>query len=771
MTENSNQASSPSWLSSFATKWTGAIFMGIFLLLPLVVSPFRSLSADFTKHFVLLVGILFVSFLCLVSFHQRPKRAKSQKIITYGLVAVTISALLAACFSENFFLSFFGLGFEKDTFVTILVMVIAALLPSFIYQGKDDLPKFSFWLAMVASLVVILETVFLMLIKFTGFNFLASFVGLVSNSWYEEATFLGLIVVLVLSLFEFFAKKFSTWFSFFLIFSLVTSLLFLGLINYWAVWLLLAIFSALIVILAIRRGGWIEILNISTLVLVISLSFVIWGGTNSWLGRLSVDMQQSAKINILEVRPSWTGTYEIAAKVYQSDPVFGAGPSRFWRVWNLYKPTGVNLTPFWNTDFSYGIGLVPSLSISHGLVGGLAWLGLLLAIIFSAFVGLKNYWQKSDEKNALVVLAIMPVLYLWSLLVFRSPSLCVMALAFVFLGWFMASEKGTTSSSTKFRDIFRRLSWPILALLLALVIYLIVGYLSLFALQRSLSALNQGKYDRASTWIDISNKLYRSDVFERQATSVKLAQINQLIKTSTGDPEQVKANFLTLFNSALKHAANAQKIDPNNYTNWLNIARVYGLAVSLGVDGAANQAFTAYQKAVELNPTNPGIWFEMSQLSLASKKTEEARERLGHAITLKPNYLEARFALAQLDLNDGLITKAITEATEVVKLSPEDYNAWFLLGYLKYQHGDIEEAAQIFARSLQIQPNYADAKYFIGLSLDQMGRDQEALGVFKDLVSSNPGNKALEKIVDNLIAGRSALSQPVVEKTTTKTKK
>jgi len=780
MTDNSNQASFLDRVSSLVDKWARAIFFGIFLLLPLAVSPFRNLTADFSKHFILVAGIFVVLLFCLISFYNKQLWSKPKNLISYGLLTVGLATLLAASFSENTFLSFLGLGFEKDTLITIVALIIAAFIPSFIYRGKDDLPKFSFWLAMVASIIAILETVFLILINLAGFNSLARFVGLVSSSWYEEATFFGLIVVLVLSLSEFFAKKSSWRFRFFLILSLVLSLLFLGVINYWSVWLSLVIFSALIIVLAVRRSGWVEILNISTLVLIISLLFVIWGGTNSWLGRGVSFVQQAVKINIFEVRPNWSGTYDVAIKTLKADPIFGIGPARFWHAWELSKPSSVNLTPFWNTDFSFGIGFIPSLFASHGLVSGLAWLALLVAIVFLVFIGLKKYWLKPDEKNSLVVLAVIPVLYLWTWLIFRSPDLCILALAFAFLGWFLtgAKEAGITTNdwvigkSNQAKVLMSRLSWVVFILLLILIAYLFVTFVSLFVFQRGLNLATVDKLDRASSWVTVATWLGRSDIYERQATGIKLAQINQLlVKTATGSPEQIQASFLTLFNSALAHSAQAQKIDPDNYANWLSLARVYSLAVPLGVNGADNQALVAYKKALELNPTNPGLWFEMAQLSLASKKTSEAKDRLNQAIALKSNYLEARFALAQLDINDGLINKAIKDATDMVKLSPNDYNAWFLLGYLQYQHGDIEEATQSFARSLQIQPNYGDAKYYIGLSLDKMGKRQEALGVFQELVKANPGNKALEQIVTNLNSGQPAFGQPAPVKTPTKTKK
>jgi tetratricopeptide (TPR) repeat protein len=649
---------------------------------------------------------------------------------------------------------------------------------------KEDFLKFNFWLTIVASLIVLWEALSLVLVNFSWFGWVNNLVGLVGLSWFDEATYLGLIVVLTLSFLEFFVVKTGKRLKIFSIISLIISLLALVVINYGAVWLMLGIFSLAIIILSIRRGGWTKIVGLPLAVLIISSLFVFWGDNNSWLGRGVVSIQQTAKVNIFEVRPNWTGTYDIAKKVAldkeKTDLIFGMGPGRFWRAWDLHKPEGVNLSAFWNSDFSYGIGFIPSLIVSQGWLSGLAWIFLLLVIAFSVVRAILVYWRDPSEKNGLLIFAILPVVYLWSLLIFRVPGLAILAVAFAFLGWLMLAEKETGLSTNewkvgkteKSKELMRRVSWPIFVVLGVVIVYLVSSIVSLLLFWYGGSLASRGKLDQSFSVVSAATWLGRSDVYERRLSEIKVAQINHFLQTATGTPEQAQAKFLSLFNDALSHATKAQNIDNNNYLNWLSVARVYGVAVPLQIKGAEEQAMSAYQKALSLNPTNPSIWYEMSVLSISAKKPDEAKDRLKKAIALKANYLEARFSLAQLALNEGLLSEAIKEAEDTVRSAPEDYKAWFLLGYLKYQNGEIEEATSILARSLQIQPDYADSKYFIGLSLDRLGKKQEAISIFKELANSNPDNKVLQKIISNLEAGKSALDQPqVTAPKSTKTKK
>ena len=180
-------------------------------------------------------------------------------------------------------------------------------------------------------------------------------------------------------------------------------MLFLVLINYLAVWLMLAFCSLALIVFLIRRSGWVEMISLPALILTISIVFVIFSAQTSWLSKGVNYVQQSLRVNIFEVRPNWSSTWAVTRMAIKADPLTGVGPTLFWRAWDLYKPKGVNDSPYWNTDFNYGIGFIPSMVTTGGLLGLLGWLAFLLATIFVVAKSALVFWQKPDEKNSLLI--------------------------------------------------------------------------------------------------------------------------------------------------------------------------------------------------------------------------------------------------------------------------------------------------------------------------------------------------------------------------------
>ena len=108
--------------------------------------------------------------------------------------------------------------------------------------------------------------------------------------------------------------------------------------------------------------------------LAISLFFLI-GGT------LGGALANALHINVLNVRPSWQSTFDVAQKVYTKTPVFGSGPGTFGAEWLKYRDASLNSTAFWNVDFTSGIGFIPTSLVTTGIVGAVAWIGLIVLLV------------------------------------------------------------------------------------------------------------------------------------------------------------------------------------------------------------------------------------------------------------------------------------------------------------------------------------------------------------------------------------------------------
>jgi tetratricopeptide (TPR) repeat protein len=87
-------------------------------------------------------------------------------------------------------------------------------------------------------------------------------------------------------------------------------------------------------------------------------------------------------------------------------------------------------------------------------------------------------------------------------------------------------------------------------------------------------------------------------------------------------------------------------------------------------------------------------------------------------------------------------------------LAPNDSGTFFQLGFLRYNNKDYQGAVSALEKTIVLNPAYANAKYFLGLSYQKLGRNAEAIAQFKDLQVTNPDNKEVGLILNNLQAGR-----------------
>ena len=220
---------------------------------------------------------------------------------------------------------------------------------------------------------------------------------------------------------------------------------------------------------------------------------------------------------------------------------------------------------------------------------------------------------------------------------------------------------------------------------------------------------------------------------------------------------------------------------PNNVANWTNRGFVYRSMMGALAD-ADEWALKSYQKATELEPTNPDIFTEIGRVYLAksdilsqqeqqkesSENLKLAQENFEKAISLKSDYAPAHFQIAMIQIREGKIQDAITKLEETQQLSPSDTGLAFQLGILYYNASQFTKARAQFERAVLLDPNYSNARYFLGLIYDRQGNKSGAIEQFEKISQLNPDNQDIQKILANLRAGKSALEgvvpgQPPVE--------
>ncbi len=784
------------------------ILLSLPFLLPLFFIPSVAFPFQFSKMFLLSLFV-FVAFACWILARLKDGRfVFPATTITLASLAIIIVTALSGLFSGAVKSAFVGQAVELGTVGAVAILFLLMFLVPMVFRSKDRI--FYAYLVFFSAFFLIAVFQLLRLIFGAELLSLGIFTDLTSNTvgkWNDLGVFFGIGTVLSLITLELISL--SRLFKVLGYVALAISLFFLALVNFTPVWYVLATFSLifLVYIISFDKSEALEALSLSDAppsattsfrkipvtslsVLLISLVFI--------LGGAPIGGAIASKLNItqIEARPSWGATFTIAKSVLAHDPILGAGPNRFVEKWVLYKPDGINSTIFWNTDFSFGIGFIPTFLVTTGLLGAFAWLiflGLFLLMGFKAI--LSSIGDKVSRY--LVTSSFLASLYLWIINVFYIPGLPLVALSFFFTGLFIASlyQSGIVKPKIiSFIEDPKKGFVSVLCLILFLIGTIAAGYaftekfIASVYFQQGIAAFNAlGNVDKAEGYFLKAAALDSTAAYYRSLVQVDMLRMSALLSQNAKNvsADALRTQFQGFLSAALNHAQQAVSIDPNDYQNWISLGQVYEAVVPLKLANAYESALNAYRQTLALNPKSPSLLLTLARLEATRGENAKAKEYIGQALQQKNNYTEAIFLLSQIQVAEGNIKDAINSVEAASYLAPNDSGVFFQLGLLRYSNKDYQGAVSALQQAIALNPAYANAKYFLGLSLERLGRIADAIAQFNELKTTNPDNKEIDLILKNLKAGLPPFSNatppidnrpekrskpPVIEKASTKKK-
>lgn len=766
--------------------WDRASFIVIavtLFLLPIFFVPSASFPFQMGKAY-LAIGAAILSFGFWIIARLRSGSISFPKHPIYlAILGVLVVLFLSTLFSIGFGVSLLGNGSEVSTFGFIAAMFALLFVVAFQASSRDKI--FYLYLALFASFLVI--SLYHLIRLFGGpdvlsFGILTSAISNTVGKWNDLGILFGLGAVLSLVTLELAEVKSSLRYILYVV--LAFSLFFLTLVNFVSVWVTVALLSLVLfvyLLMTARRKEATEgkkmLPVLPLLVLVISLIFVIPIGrdANNQMNYLGgkVNDTLATKFNILhlEIRPTWGATFEVGKSELKKNPILGAGPNHFITGWLANKPSEVNGTAFWNSDFTYGIGLIPTLFVTTGILGTLAWVIFLGLLLYTGFRAILSLPPDTDQfSRYLAISSYFGALFLWVFMVFYIPSVVPTVLAFVLTGLFLGSlhEAGVIKTKTlSFIESPRAGFASVIALVFLLVLALTTGYVytqkirGAIAFQKGVIAFNvAGNATEAETQFKQAVAADGQDTYYRFLSELTLIKINNLLAQNTSgvNLEKAQQELLQLFGEAKLYAETAKNNNPTNYQNWLSLGRVYEALVPLKVEGAYTEAVKAYNEASLRNPTSPEINLTKARLEVANGNNVAARDFVRAALTQKPNYTEAVFFLSQIEVAEGNLKEAIASVEASIFLSPTEPVLYFQLGLLKYNTSDYKGAIEALEEAVRLNGSYANARYFLGLSYDRVGRTTDAVLQFEEIQKTNSGNKEVADIIANLKAGKAPFS-------------
>ncbi|MBU6321215.1 MAG: tetratricopeptide repeat protein [Patescibacteria group bacterium] len=736
------------------------IIIAAVLIIPAVAFPTLP-----TKSFLLAAGVLVTLAVWILARLSRGNIIFPPALLLAALWLPALAYLLSAVFAGGSFANAtWGTALDEDTLGFIAMLAALGTLAALVVRRNDHYQAFLRVFALAAGALVALSALLLLLGEIAPSLVSPSLTLLGSGK--DLAVVLGLIVISVLLALRFLALTararqylFATGGA-----ALVLAVVF----NIQLVLILVALVALGLFVEAImaRRPGSFaegdldEVASVTEsavaeapehgrsflaplVVLVVALFFIIGGNLGSALAG-------ALHTGGLDVRPSWQATLGVGRQVWSASPIFGSGPDTFGAAWLKGRGASLNATPFWNVNFTSGIGFIPTSAVTTGLAGALAWLALIALFLV---YGIRTLVARAPEDPTVQYVAIASFVggaYLLTFAFLNLPGPVVLGLAFLALGLF-ASAARYARGARQWGVVFARAPRLGFVVVFALTLLLLgsvgVAYalversLAVSELARGNAAYAAGNLDAAANDAAAAISFAPlADAYTLQAlvANAKLAAI----VSSSSPAANAQQLFQSTISAGIAAALAATKASPADYQAWIALGNLYAEAVPLGVSGAYASAKDAYQKAIALSPTDPQLYYALAQLDLANKDLKSAETDLKQAITLKNDYTNAIVLLTQVLVADGNVKDALSAAQAAAYFTPNDPNVLFELGVLEAASGDLANAAAALNAAVTAEPTFANARYFLAAVLAEGKQYAEAKAQLEAIAGLSADNAA-----------------------------
>ncbi len=757
------------------------ILTGAFAVLPLLFLPVAYAPFDYTKTLFIimavLIGVIFFSLSVLRS-------GRITVPLPWALVAlwgVAGATLLSALLSGDIYDSLIGDAVSVHSVVFIALLAVVASTLGIFGQNRSFTMRTYIALAASAGVVGLFQLLRVIIgAEPLSFGVLTGPTSSLLGSWNDLALFFGLIILLSLVALE--QLPLTKWGQWLFMGVVGVSLTMLAVVNFFAVWMVLALVSLLMLMYSLTKDRFmssaasvISKVNISAAsvivsaaVFTVSLIFVIGG---SVVGTM---VSNVTGISYVEVRPSLIATLDVARQTYQENAFVGVGANRFVDAWRLYKDQSLNQTIFWSTDFVSGSGYVSTQFVTTGIIGGIAWIAFLVLFIIyglrtlfaSAFVDKSWYFIATS--------AFVSAAYLWTMATVYTPSATILLFAAFFTGVTFAAGAALQKRRVYTFSIAqnKRAGFA----LVAVVMLIIVGAASsLYYIGRHYAAVYM--YNGAVTGLDGSLSIedielkiadafamVQSDQFARQIALYQVAKMNALLALQEPTTEQQQA-FQQAAANGVSAGQQAVALDGSDPLNHAVLGNVYSILAAAGVADAANRAKEAYASARALDPVNPSYALLEAQLLARTGVPADARTKIAEAVALKPNYTEALLLSTQIDVAEGKVADAIATTRSIISLEPNNAARYYQLGILLSADEKLDEAIAAFERAVALNPDYANARYFLALGYIEKGNLPAAAEQLEVVATLNPDNTEIKTLLEDVKAGRTPTPAATTETT------
>ncbi|MBU0649847.1 hypothetical protein KJ605_02960 [Patescibacteria group bacterium] len=366
----------------------------------------------------------------------------------------------------------------------------------------------------------------------------------------------------------------------------------------------------------------------------------------------------------LSLDESWI----ISSTAIRDFPILGSGVSTFYLDYPRYRTLEQNYTPTWNINFDKPTNEFFNIISTMGIFG-LAAFGFLVAAVIKVLI---RSTKVNDAYKGLSGVIAAGVLTALTALLLTYASFQTMFILFILLAlttaeavvnnnksWAKLSNISLESRTDKHEGALIEAHMIYKKEILQYIVALPVAALAAFGMYQGYRQYAAELFMRRAILAAAAQNAYSSYDYQVKAivinpnrsqyhrlyanTNLSLAQ-SLSTKSSLTDQEKVSAqNMLAQALRNIKFAT--ENLNPLDSLNWLTRAQIYRFLIPAATD-ADQFAIQAYNTAISLNPTNPGLRVELGSIYYGKEDYLTAGNLFKQAVNLKNDYANAHYNLA-----------------------------------------------------------------------------------------------------------------------------
>jgi tetratricopeptide (TPR) repeat protein len=150
------------------------------------------------------------------------------------------------------------------------------------------------------------------------------------------------------------------------------------------------------------------------------------------------------------------------------------------------------------------------------------------------------------------------------------------------------------------------------------------------------------------------------------------------------------------------------------------------------------EALESLDKAIELDPRHPRLYFDIGVVLLNLNALQQAEQLFRGVLKHLPDSPEIHAGLAQALMLQDHYPEALEALTRAIRLNSGYGEAYFLLGNCLSETGQHEQARRAYQRAIELSPERDDFHFSLASLLEKLGEEDAALAEFEKVIVWNP---------------------------------